>query len=145
MRPHRLNNRPHLLINIKLNSHSRQRSQNITEQNTPIRLIIPPRLQRNLHGHVGDLTPLPKRGVLLTQIAVLLNVATSLAHHPDGDAFGGFAAGGADEKWVDGFAGGVDVGGGDGLGFARGGEGEGGADGGEEGGGCYQFHCWGVY
>jgi len=52
-------------------------------------------------------------------------VATGLTHHPDGDAFGGFAAGGADEEGVDGFSVGIGVEVWDGGGGCLGGEGVG--------------------
>ena len=98
--PHGRHNGPQLFINHKVTSHSRQRRENIGKQNAPIRLIVAPGLQRDFHGHLRYFGSLSKGGVLLTEIAVLLNVTTSLSHHPYWSAFDFFAAGGSNEQWI---------------------------------------------
>mmetsp|Transcript_12211 Transcript_12211/g.29837 ORF Transcript_12211/g.29837 Transcript_12211/m.29837 type:complete len:356 (+) Transcript_12211:152-1219(+) len=116
-RSHGRDDRPHLLVDVEFHPHPRQRREDVAEQDAPVRLIIPPRLEGHLHGHLGNFGPFPERGVLFAQVAIFLDVAAGLAHHPYGDAFGLFAAGRADEEWVDGVAGGVGVG----LGYRGGG------------------------
>ena len=98
--PHGLDDRTDLLANVEFHSHTRQRRQNVTEQNASVGAVRPPGLQRNLDGHLGNFTPLTEGGVLLAQIAVALHVTAGLAHHPDGGALGGLATGGADEERI---------------------------------------------
>mmetsp|Transcript_6963 Transcript_6963/g.13267 ORF Transcript_6963/g.13267 Transcript_6963/m.13267 type:complete len:204 (+) Transcript_6963:328-939(+) len=123
VRSHRLDHRSHLLVDIELHSHTRQRRQNIAEENASVRLVIPPWLERYLDGDLGNFGTFAKRGVLFAEVAVFRDVTSGLTHHPDGDAFGFLAAGGADEEGVDIFAGGIGVSLGHGGGFGGGGEG----------------------
>lgn len=139
---HGLHHRSYLLINIKLHAHSRQRSKNVTEQNASVRLVISPRLQRNLHSHFGNFTSLPKRRVLFAQFTIFLYMTTSLAHHPDWNTFGGFATGSANEERVDGVARRISVCQGERLGCTRCGRERMNAiaDAGEEHSSSYKFH-----
>ncbi|KAL7464325.1 hypothetical protein ACHAXS_004700 [Conticribra weissflogii] len=89
-----------LFIDIEVNAHTRQRSQNITEKYASVSLVIPPRLQRNFNCNLWDLRPLPECRVLFAQIAVFLNVTPSLTHHPYRNTFGRLPASSTDEKRV---------------------------------------------
>mmetsp|Transcript_40227 Transcript_40227/g.84491 ORF Transcript_40227/g.84491 Transcript_40227/m.84491 type:complete len:238 (-) Transcript_40227:132-845(-) len=117
--------RSDLFVNVEFDTHAGEGSENVTEKNASIRLIIPPGLQRNLHGNIGDFTSFPEGGVLFAQIAVFLNVTSSLTHHPYRDAFGFLTAGGADEEGIDAVSRGIRVGLGHGGLRRRSGEGEG--------------------
>mmetsp|Transcript_27674 Transcript_27674/g.33656 ORF Transcript_27674/g.33656 Transcript_27674/m.33656 type:complete len:268 (+) Transcript_27674:399-1202(+) len=105
----RFHDRTHLLIDLKLAAHPGQWRQNITKQNTSVRLIVTNGLEAHFRRHLRDFGPLSKRGILFDELAVLRNVTSGLSHHPDGGSFGFEAFGGADEE---GKGGGVIIGGG---------------------------------
>jgi hypothetical protein len=97
---HRFHKRPNLFIDSKFNPHARKRSENIREENTPIRLVVSPGLKRHFDCDFGNLGTFAKGGPLFTQVSVFLNVATGLTHHPHRCSFRLFTASGANQKWV---------------------------------------------
>jgi len=103
----RLDGRRHdgsqLFVNFELCAHSRKRRENVGKENASVGLVVAPGLQRHFDGHFGNLRPLAKGGILFHEIAVLLDVAARLAHHPDGRAFRFLALGGAYQERVRGF------------------------------------------
>ena len=85
------------LLMLKLTP--RERRQDVAEEDAPSGALVTVRPQRHPQSHLGDLGPLVKGGVLLSQVAVLLDVPPGLPHHPDGNTLGGLAVGRVDQAW----------------------------------------------
>ena len=72
-----------LLIDGEVNSHTREWSENVREQDAPVGLVVSPWLQRHFDGDLRDLRSFSKGWIFLTQITILLDMTTGLSHHPD--------------------------------------------------------------
>mmetsp|Transcript_18960 Transcript_18960/g.39966 ORF Transcript_18960/g.39966 Transcript_18960/m.39966 type:complete len:459 (-) Transcript_18960:178-1554(-) len=81
---------------IKLDPQRRQRGQNVGKHDDPVHAVRAMALQAQLDGHAGRFGPFAE-GIDVGVLTEGGHVPAGLAHEPDGGAFGGFAAGRADE------------------------------------------------
>ena len=112
IRSNGLHNGSLLFINSKLHPHAGKRRQNIRKQDTSIRLIVSPWLERNFDGHFWYFRSLSKRGILLAQIPIFLDMTTCLSHHPNWSAFDSLTTSSANQEWVFGTTTVIPIGGG---------------------------------
>ena len=90
--------RPRPLVGeLDVQAHRLQRHEQVGEQDRGVEAEPPDRLQRDLRGELGRLAQLEEADAR-AHLPVLGEVASGLAHQPEGRALGGFAAAGAQEE-----------------------------------------------
>ena len=88
---------PLVVVNLEGDADRGQRGEDVGEEDHAVGLERPERLEGDLDDEVGVLGALAERGNLHGEVAVLLHVPASLAHHPGGWAVHGEALRGAHE------------------------------------------------